>query len=87
MAHTHGGFPTPATPRPPLLDRMLRAVEGWCDHNRTFMVGEGGAGGWCERSCRVCTRCQPDDHACRVANRERSGYIGDLDPELAQLFP
>lgn len=51
------------------------------------MVGSDTAIGHCELACGACTKCEVGDHACRGANRERYGYLGDLEAELAQLFP
>lgn len=63
------------------------AERGECTANKPYMVGAGSAFGHCGVSCGSCTQCDAADHACLTANRERLGYIGDLEPELAQLFP
>ena len=51
------------------------------------MMGEDGTFGRCGVTCGSCTPCAPDDAACRVAQREQLGYLGNLEAELQQLFP
>lgn len=51
------------------------------------MVGAGGATAHCARACGACTVCADGDRECLIANRERLGFLGDLEAEVAALFP
>lgn len=71
-------------------DRLKAATcaeKGECENNPSYMVGAGSAYGHCGVSCGTCTPCAPGDSPCLIANRERLGYLGDLESELEQLFP
>lgn len=66
---------------------VWRAAQEQCEKTAPYMVGAGGATAHCARACGACTVCADGDRECLIANRERLGFLGDLEAEVAALFP
>lgn len=66
---------------------LIFAEQGQCDKARGYMLGEAGLHGHCLRACGACDVCDAADRICGIANRERLGFLGDLEAEVAALYP